>query len=100
MASARAGGKRKSGVDEDEAVVIKKRRKDDGLEARDNVVFIPFEKRLAPLPPEVHVEEQFALLPDWKERFPEGIDDGSPTKKRMPADMRRAAEAEDEEDEA
>lgn len=79
--------------------MIKKRRKDDGLEARDNVVFIPFEKRLAPLPPKVHDEEQFALLPDWKERFPEGSDDGSPTRKRMPADMRRAAEAEDEEDE-
>jgi hypothetical protein len=99
LASVRAGEKRKSGVDEDEAAVIKKRRKDDGLEARDNVVFIPFEKRLAPLPPKVHDEGQFALLPDWKERFPEGQDDGSPTKKRMPADMRRAAEAEDEDDE-
>lgn len=99
MASARAGEKRKSGVDDNEAAVIKKRRKDDGLEAEDNVVFIPFEKRLAPLPPKVHDEEHFALLPDWKERFPEGIDGGSPTKKRMPADMRRAAEAEDEEDE-
>jgi len=98
LASVRAGEKRKSGVDEDEAAVIKKRRKDDGLEARDNVVFIPFEKRLAPLPPKVHDEEQFALLPDWKERFPEGCDDGSPTRKRMPADMRRAAEAGDEED--
>ena len=98
MASARAGEKRKSGVDEDEAATIKKRRKDDGLEARDNVVFIPFEKRLAPLPPKVHDEGQFAQLPDWKERFPEGLDDGSPTKKRMPADMRKAAEAEDEEE--
>ncbi|KAM0706008.1 hypothetical protein Q7P35_007368 [Cladosporium inversicolor] len=99
LASAKAGEKRKSGVGEDEAAVIKKRRKDDGLEARDNVVFIPFEERLAPLPPKVCEEGGFALLPDWKERFPEGIDDGEPTRKRMPADMRRAAEAEDEADE-
>ncbi|GAB7334552.1 hypothetical protein MBLNU13_g06533t1 [Cladosporium sp. NU13] len=97
LESTRAGEKRRSGADEDEAAVIKKRRKDNGLEARDNVVFIPFEKRLAPLPPKVHDEGQFALLPDWKERFPEGID-GSPTRKKMPADMRRAAEAGDEED--
>lgn len=94
----RAGEKRKSGVGEDEAAAIKKRRKNDGLEARDNVVFIPFEKRLAPLPPKVHDQGRFALLPDWKERFPEVLDDGSPTSKRMPADMRRAAEAEDDED--
>jgi hypothetical protein len=101
LAAVRAGEKRKSGVDEDEAAVLKKRRKDGGLEARDNVVFIPFEERVAPLPPKVCEEEQFALLADWKERFPEGINDGSPTRKgkQMPADMRKAAEAEDEEDE-
>jgi hypothetical protein len=101
LESVRAGEKRKSGVDEDEAVVIKKRRTDAGLEAGDNVVFMPFKERLAPLPPQVHDEEQFALLPDWKERFPERLDDNSPTRKgrQMPADMRRAAEAQDEEDE-
>ena len=101
MANVRAGEKRKSGVDEDEAETVRKRRKDDGLESGDNVVFIPFGARLAPLPPQVHEEEQFALLPDWKERFPERLDDNSPTRKgrQMPADMRRAAEAEDEEDE-
>lgn len=101
LASVRAGEKRKSGADEEEeAALLKKRRKDDGLEARDNVVFMPFEARLAPLPSQVHEEERFALLPDWKERFPERLDDGSPTEKgkQMPADMRRAAEAEDEED--
>lgn len=97
----RAGEKRKSGVGEDEAGVVKKRRKEGGLEARDNVVFIPFEERVAPLPPRVCEEGEFALLPDWRERFPEGIEDGSPTRKgkqQMPADMRRAAEAEDEEE--
>jgi hypothetical protein len=99
--SVRAGEKRKSGVDENEAVTTKKRRTDDGLESGDNVVFMPFKKRLAPLPPQVHGEEQFALLPDWKERFSERLEDDSPTRKgrQMPADMRRAAEAEDEEDE-
>jgi len=101
LESVRAGEKRKSGVDEDEAVVIKKRRTDDGLEAGDNVVFMPFKERLAPLPPQVHGEEQFALLPDWKERFPERLDHDPPTRegRQMPADMRRAAEAQDEEDE-
>jgi hypothetical protein len=94
----RAGEKRKSGVGEDEAAVVKKRRKEGGLEARDNVVFIPFGERVAPLPPKGRGEGEFALLPDWRERFPEGIEEGSPTRKRMPADMRKAAEAEDEED--
>jgi hypothetical protein len=106
LASVRAGEKRKSGDDgesEREASAIKKRRKDAGLEARDNVVFVPFEERLAPLPPKVDVdgEGRFALLPDWKERFPEREGEESPIGKRMqmPADMRKAAEAEDEEDE-
>ena len=102
LASARAGEKRKSGdVGEEEAAVIKKRRKDAGLEARDNVVFVPFEERLAPLPPGVRAEGEgaYALLPDWRERFPEGDEDPSPTRKGMPTDMRRAAEAEDGEDE-
>lgn len=100
MAAVRAGEKRKSGVGEDEAAGVKRRRKEGGLEARDNVVFIPFEERVAPLPPKVCEEGEFALLPDWRERFPEGSDD-SPTrrgKQQMPADMRRAAEAEDEEE--
>lgn len=101
LASARAGEKRKSADDgEEEAAVIKKRRKDDGLEPRDNVVFVPFEERLAPLPPKVSEEGRFALLPDWKERFPERVDESPSRKgKQMPADMRRAAEAEDEEEE-
>jgi hypothetical protein len=107
LGSVRAGEKRKSSNEEDgegerEASAIKKRRQDAGLEARDNVVFVPFEERLAPLPPEVDEEREgrFALLPDWKERFAEGeVMVGE--RREMPADMRRAAEAEgeDEEDE-
>jgi hypothetical protein len=107
LAGVRAGEKRKSGDEEGEsereASAVKKRRKDAGLEARDNVVFVPFEERLAPLPPKVDVdgEGRFALLRDWKERFPEREREESPVGKRtrMPADMRKAAEAEDEEDE-
>lgn len=105
LENARAGEKRKSADDgeeeeEEEAAAIKKRRKDAGLEPRDNVVFVPFEERLAPLPPRVPDEGQFALLPDWKERFPDRVDESPIRKgKQMPADMRRAAEAEDEEEE-
>ena len=92
------GEKRKSAQEEDtEGRVVKKRRKDGGRgdveEVRDNVLYVPFEKRLAPLPPGVEQagEGRFALLPDWKERFPER---GSPVGKRkpMPAEMRKAAE--------
>ena len=89
-----AGEKRKSADDaEGDAAVVKKRRKDAGLEPRDNVLFVPFEARLAPTPPPVHGEGGFALLPDWKERFPERAGEESPikSKKQMPADMRRAA---------
>jgi hypothetical protein len=103
------GEKRKSAQEEDtEGRVAKKRRKDGGdvEEVRDNVLYVPFEKRLAPLPPGVEQagEGRFALLPDWKERFPER---GSPVGKRkpMPAEMRKAAETvdndgDDEEEEA
>jgi hypothetical protein len=105
LGSVRAGEKRKSSNEEDgegerEASAIKKRRQDAGLEARDNVVFVPFEERLAPLPPEVDEEREgrFALLPDWKERFAEGeVMVGE--RREMPADMRRAAEAEGEDEE-
>ena len=92
------GEKRKSAQEEDtEGRVVKKRRKDGGRgdveEVRDNVLYVPFEKRLAPLPPGVEQagEGRFALLPDWKERFSER---GSPVGKRkpMPAEMRKAAE--------
>lgn len=99
LANARAGEKRKSEDAESEAAVVKRRR-DAGLEARDNVVFVPFEARLAPLPPQVRGGGRFALLPDWKERFPERVGESPVRKgKQMPADMRRAAEADAEEEE-
>jgi hypothetical protein len=109
LGEAGLGEKRKSGEEEDtEARMVKKRRKDargDVQAVRDNVLYVPFERRLAPLPPVVgQGEGKFALLPDWKERFPER---GSQVLKRreMPAEMRRAAEEvvdeedDDEEDE-
>ena len=100
LADARAGDKRKSEDVESEAAVVKKRRKDAGLEARDNVVFVPFDARLAPLPPLVRGDGRFALLPDWKERFPDRVGESPGRKgKQMPADMRRAAEADAEEEE-
>jgi len=99
LGEAGLGEKRKSGEEEEdtEARMVKKRRKDargDIEEVRDNVLYVPFEGRLAPLPPVVgQGEAKFALLPDWKERFPER---GSPIGKRrpaeMPAEMRKAAE--------
>ena len=105
LGEAGLGDKRKSAEDEDtEARMVKKRRMDargDVEEVRDNVLYVPFERRLAPLPPVVgQGEAKFALLPDWKERFPER---GSPVAKRrpaeMPAEMRKAAEeVVDEED--
>jgi hypothetical protein len=103
------GGKRKSAQEgeDTEARMVKKRRKEDARgdvqEVRDNVLYVPFERRLAPLPPGIEQQGgdgRFALLPDWKERFPER---GSPVGKRrqMPAEMRKAAEevVGDEEDE-
>lgn len=98
---AKVGEKRKSEDQEDEARLVKKRRKDGSLDVRDNVLYVPFDKRIPPLPPKVRDDGTFALLPDWKERFPEKPGSGSPTgkEKEMPADMRRAAEAEDGEDE-
>jgi hypothetical protein len=110
LESAGLGEKRKSAQEgeDTEARMVKKRRKDGGRgevpEVGDNVLYVPFERRLAPLPPGIEQqggEGRFALLPDWKERFPER---GSPVGKRkpMPAEMRRAAEevvGEDEEDE-
>jgi hypothetical protein len=109
LGEAGLGEKRKGGEEEDtEARMVKKRRKDargDVQEVRDNVLYVPFERRLAPLPPVAgQGEGKFALLPDWKERFPER---GSQVLKRreMPAEMRRAAEEvvdeeeDDEEDE-
>jgi hypothetical protein len=99
LGEAGLGEKRKSEEEEGdtEARMVKKRRKDargDVEEVRDNVLYVPFEGRLAPLPPVVGQDEgRFALLPDWKERFPER---GSPIGKRrpaeMPAEMRKAAE--------
>lgn len=65
------------------------------------MVYVPFEARCAPEPPGVGEGRGFALLPDWKERFPEGGEgvDGA-VGRQMPADMRRAAEGKgDEEDE-
>jgi len=102
--------RKKSAVEEDaEDRVETKRRKDGGggvREVGDNVLYVPFEARLAPPPPGIQsTEGRFALLPDWKERFPERRGgDESPVGKRkqMPAEMRRAAEEvvgdEDEED--
>jgi len=105
LSEAGLGKKRKSGDEEDtEDRMVKKRRKDGGRgdvqEVRDNVLYVPFEKRLVPLPPRVEQSEEgrFALLPDWKERFPEK---GSPVakKRQMPAEMRKAAEEVVDEDE-
>lgn len=101
--------KRKQGEgqeEEGEGFMSRKRRRegDDAIAVDENVVYMPFEARLARPPPRSADGGHFALLPDWKERFPEkkGGEIPSPGKGRqMPAEMRRAAEggADDEEDE-
>lgn len=45
-------------------------------------------------PPMLSRKDTFSFLPDWKERF--ANDDGAVIHKKMPADMRRAAEAKDQ----
>lgn len=101
--------KRKQGEGQEETeegFMSRKRRRegDDVLAVDENVVYMPFEARLARPPPRSADGGHFALLPDWKEKFPEkkGGEIPSPGKGRqMPAEMRRAAEggADDEEDE-
>jgi hypothetical protein len=95
------GEKRKSADQENEdteARAVKKRRKDGGRgvvqEVGDNVLYVPFERRLAPLPPGIEQQGgdgRFALLPDWKERFPERLESPVGKRKPMPAEMRKAA---------
>lgn len=98
----KVGGKRKidDGDGGEEAGLARKRRKENDVVV-DNVVYLPFEERVAPLPPKVPDGCQFALLPDWKERFPEKAGEGEVVgeEREMPADMRWAAEGEDEDDE-
>lgn len=103
MKKAAAGGKRKR---TDVTAQRSKRRKvlsresvekEDAEPVSETVLFRPFSAQEPALPPKLREKTQFALLPDWKERFSHDST-RTPPKKPMPADMRQAAEAADEDD--
>lgn len=96
-----AGSKRKRDSSGKEVAGSSKKRKvknahptEPGDSQLENVVYMPFEARLPPSPPNTG-KQKFALLPDWKQRFA-NLEEDNPTKKAMPPDMRRAAEGHDE----
>jgi len=97
------GSKRKRGdVESDEQRSSRKRKAPNGQSAAsvgdsqiENVVYMPFEARLPPSPPQPE-KQSFALLPDWKQRFTDNEED-KPPEKAMPPDMRRAVEGRDDE---